>query len=64
MDGGRLSYHGVSLGASIGVGAVAGGPAGAAVGLGATGGEMAYDVFKQAVMTINGQFQNLINIHR
>jgi hypothetical protein len=35
---------------------------GATVGLVAKGGVMSYDVFKEAIMTINGQFQNLIFI--
>ncbi|MBB6240467.1 hypothetical protein HDC90_005144 [Pedobacter sp. AK013] len=60
MDGGRLTYHGVSLGASIWVGAAAGGPAGAVVGLGATGGEMAYDTSKQTLRTLNGQWSNFL----
>lgn len=64
MDGGRFSYHLGSFGAGVGVGFVYGGPAGSIVGVAAKGAEMSYDVFKEAIMTINGQFQNLINIHR
>lgn len=63
MSGGRFGYHLGSFGAAAGTGAVFGGPAGATVGLAAKGGEMSYDFFKEAIMTINGQFQNLINIH-